>query len=240
MAYVRKTYTFKNVIEIEEYHNGRYGAPGMSRQPKKKATKEQIEKQNQLNKEKRVRHKLRCWFNVNDYFSCLTYEKDARPPDMDTAKQQFAKFIRQVKKEYLKRGHELRWLRNIEVGSKNAWHIHIVINRIPDTDIILSKLWEFGHVKNVLLYEKGEFAELAKYITKTPQTDKRLRESNYSASRNLPVPEPKKKVLLRKTWREATPKKGFYIDKDTLHEGINPVTGYPYRHYTMIRVKRRE
>lgn len=30
-----------------------------------------------------------------------------------------------------------------------------------------------------LLYERGEFAELAAYITKTPETDPRLKESAY-------------------------------------------------------------
>ena len=51
------------------------------------------------------------------------------------------------------------------------------------------------------MYQKGEFEKLANYITKTPETDKRLREANYSASRNLPVPEPEKKVYKHwKTW----------------------------------------
>ena len=48
--------------------------------------------------------------------------------------------------------------------------------------------------------------------------------------------EPKKKKLKR--WQEEPkPRKGYYIAR--IHEGINPVTGYKYRHYTMIRINRR-
>lgn len=239
MARKRKIIKFKNAIEIEEFHNGRYGAPGEKRLKKKKATPEQIEKRNQYNKEKLARWKLRHNFNLRDYYSCLTYIKEMRPESMKEAKKHFKRFYRKVREEYRKRGHELKWMRNIECGTKNAWHIHIVVNRIPDTDIILRQAWDKGGVHNQLLYEKGEFAELAAYMTKTPKTDKRLKEASYSTSKNLPVPEPKEEILWGKKWKEPQAWKGYYIDKNSLHEGKNPVTGHRYRCYTMIRINRR-
>lgn len=239
MAYKKKTWKFKNAIEVAEYHTGRYGAPGQKRLAKKKATPEQIEKINQYNKERTARHKLRTHIDVNDYLTDLTYRRDARPPDMAAAKRDFKKFIRKVRGEYKKRGHELKWMRNIEVGTKNGWHIHIVLNRIPDTDIILKKSWEHGKVINVLLYEKGEFAELAAYITKTPKTDHTLKESSYSASRNLPTPKSDDKVYLHwRTWNKIKIPDGFYLDQNTFHEDKNPVTGYKYRIYTLLRIRR--
>lgn len=240
MAYKQKKYTFRNAIEIEEYHTARYGAPGEKREPKVKATPEQIAKMNQRNKEKRCRRKLRKHFDTNDYFTDLTYSKDARPPDMETAKKDFQKFMRIVRKEYAKRGETVKWIRNIEVGKRNAWHVHLVINRIPDTDIILRKAWTHGRVVNELLYEKGEFKDLAAYITKTPLTDERLVQTSYWTSKNLPVPDPEEKIFNRwKTWKdEPRIPKGFYLDKDSMHTGINPVTGYPYRSYTLLRIKR--
>ena len=57
MAYEKKTYRYRNAIEIEERHTGRYGAPGLKRQKKKKPTPEQMERQNQHNKEKKARRK---------------------------------------------------------------------------------------------------------------------------------------------------------------------------------------
>ena len=242
MAYKQKKYIFRNAIEIEEYHTARYGAPGEKRREKKNPTQEQIAKMNQRNKEKRCRRKLRAHFSTNDYFTDLTYAKDARPPNMETAKKQFQKFMRIVRKEYQKRGAQLKWIRNIEVGKRNAWHIHLVINRIPDTDIILRKAWEHGRVVNELLYEKGEFRDLAAYLTKSPDTDQRLVQSSYWTSRNLPVPEPKEKIYNRwKTWKdEPYIPKGFFLDKDSYHEGINPITGFRYRSFTLLRTRREQ
>lgn len=37
--------------------------------------------------------------------------------------------------------------------------------------------------------------------------------------------------------REPKPEKGWYIIKDSIVNGINPVTGYPYQHYTMRKVE---
>lgn len=239
MAYKKKTYRFENAIEIEEYHTAKYGAPGQKRMSKKKATPEQIEKRNQYNREKRARHKLRKYFETDDYYTDLTFRKEARPPDMQVSKALFSKFIRKVRREYRKRGYELRWMRNIEVGTKGGWHIHIIINRIPDTDIILAKCWEHGKVINELLYATGEFRKLAAYITKTPKTDSRLVESDYSASKNMPLPEPEEKIYHRwKTWKEIKVPDGYYLDQDTYHEGENPVTRYQYRIYTLLKARR--
>lgn len=240
MAYKQKKYIFPNAIEIEQYHTAKYGAPGQSRMKKKKPTPEQIEKINQYNREKICRHRLRQHFDVNDYFVTLTYQKDKRPEDMEAAKADFNRFIRVVRKEYRKRGHDLKWIRNIECGSKGAWHVHMVVNRIDAADVIISKAWQHGHPQNKLLYDQGEFKDLAAYMTKTPKTDSRLKEASYSTSRNLPLPDPEVKIFRRfRTWKDMPPiPDGYYLDKDSLHEGENPVTGYKYRIYTLLRVRR--
>ena len=91
-----------------------------------------------------------------------------------------------------------------------------------------------------------DFKRLAAYLTKDENTREekkdgtqakpRLREANYSHSRNMPLPEPKPEKLKR--WqKDLKPKKGYYITES--FEGINPVTGYKYRRYTMIRLNRR-
>ena len=238
MAHCKHTYRYPNAIEIEEFHTGKYGAPGQPRQKKRKATPEQIERINQYNREKLAGRKLRLHFEVHDYFVCLTYRRDARPPDMATAIRHFQQFMRKVREAYRKRGEEVRWIRNIEVGTKNGWHIHLIINRITDTDIILANAWPHGKEVNQLLYEKGEFAQLAAYITKTPKTDPRLKETNYSTSKNLPVPPPEKKIVYG--WKlsdKIRVPNGWYLDKNSLREGINPVTGYGYRSYTLLKLK---
>jgi len=246
MAYKKKIYRFRNAIEIEEYHTFRYGAPGVGRQKRKKPTPEQMAKVNQRNKAKTCRHKLRSHFDVNDYFVDLTYEREKRPEDMSAAKRDFRQCIEQVRQEYRLLGFALKWIRNIEVGKRNAWHVHLVINRIQGTDLILRRAWPHGRVICQLLHEKGEFRALADYITKTPATDSRLTDANYSSSRNLPVKAPEETSITRwETWRDeiALPwqlaRAGWFIDRDSVEEGVNPITLQPYRHYTLLRDRRK-
>lgn len=104
MAYKKKTWEFRRAIEVMEYHTARYGAPGQKREKKKKPTKEDMEKVNQYTKERKARHRLRKYFYKNDYFSCLTYRVDARPPDMQEAKKDWSEALKIIRREYKKRG----------------------------------------------------------------------------------------------------------------------------------------
>jgi hypothetical protein len=190
------------------------------------------------------------YFKEGDIFATWTYEVRNRPPDMQAALKDFQKAMRYVRREFKKRGYEVFWIRNIERGTKGAWHIHLVINEIGDTASIITKAWTKGgtwsiEIKNSKYYDE-DFTKLANYMTKDEHTTEekkdgkpgkpRLSEANYNTSRNMPLPEPKVDKLRR--WKEEPkPKKGYYITK--IHEGINPVTGYKYRRYTMIRLKRR-
>lgn len=253
MAIKRKTYKFRrgDIIDIEEFHDGKYGAPGKSRAKKAKPTEEQMRAVNAMNKAKRCRQRLLEYFDAGDCFVTWTYESKNRPPDMKRALKDFQKAIRVVRKEYKKRGRELFWIRNIERGTKGAWHIHLVINEIGDTASIIQRAWDkggtwFTEIRKSKFYDE-DFTALSNYMTKDERTVERkkdgtpgkprLREANYNTSRNMPLPEPKKDKLVR--WKaEPKPKKGYYIAR--IHEGINPVTGYKYRRYTMIRIVRRE
>ena len=249
----RKKYKFRKgkIIEVEEYHDGNYGLPGVKREKRKKPTEEQMRKVNALNKTKRCRHRLLEYFSEDDIFATWTYETHNRPPNMEVAKKDFVKAMRIIRKEYKKRGHELFWIRNIESGTKGAWHIHLVINEIGDTVSIITKAWTKGGTWSIQIkhskYYGEDFDKLAAYMTKDNHTTEpkkngepgkpRIREASYSISRNMPLPEAKTKKF-RKWKEEPKPIKGYYIAK--IYEGINPVTGYKYRRYTMIRLKRRE
>lgn len=180
---------------------------------------------------------MREHFRANDYYVTLTYARENRPAGMEEAKKDFAKVIKKLRREYVAVGKPLKWIRNIEVGTKGAWHVHLVINRIPDLDIILQDVWPHGRVHYQLLHERGGFRKLAEYITKTPKTDPHLKETSYSTSRNLPIPEPEVKIIGSKTWRKKPViPKGWYLDRESFWEGVNPVTGYLSRSYTLLRL----
>lgn len=252
MAVKRKTYRFRkdDVIDVEEYHDGRYGAKGKERAEKKKPTKEDMQKVNKLNKERRARQKLLAYFSTGDLLVTLTYDPRKRPADMKEALDHFQKIIRKLRSYHRKKGYELFWIRNIERGTRGAWHIHIIINRVEGAADLLIDTWEYGHVdavqiKNSKFYDE-DFTKLANYITKDENTREvkkdgtlakpKIKEASYNTSRNMPLPDPDVDKLVR--WKkEPKPKKGYYIAK--IHEGINPVTGYKYRRYTMIRLNRR-
>ena len=252
MATKRKTTKLRggDVLMVEEYHDGRYGAPGMPRQKKKKPTKEDMQRVNAANKARRCQCRLIQYMTPEDYFVTLTYRVEDRPEDMDQAKKHWKTLIERIRKEYQKRGSPLYWIRNIEQGTRGAWHIHLVLTGIPDTAGILEEAWTHGGIYIEKLkknkYFNEDFSRLAAYITKSQHTREkksdgsaakpRIKESSYSTSRNMPLPEPAVDKLRR--WKkEVKPKKGYYIAK--IHEGINPATGYKYRRYTMIRLNRR-
>lgn len=66
--YRRLKYTFKDSIEVYEHLDARYGAPGEQRREKREVTPEQIRKRNQWNRERKVRHILKTWFQCRATF----------------------------------------------------------------------------------------------------------------------------------------------------------------------------
>lgn len=241
MAYRQKRFRLRGGQVVIQYHTARYGAPGQKRSKKSKPTPESMAATNRRRKARICQMKLLEHFTEGDYFTTLTYAKELRPPDMETASKQVGKALAFLRKEYRRRGHELKWIRNIECGTKGAWHIHLVLNRIPETDLLVQRAWkQFGKVVNKPMYEEGGFRQLADYITKTPETDPRLKESKYSASRNLPVPEPKEAVIGFKTFGKIRVPKGYYLDADSVYQGTNSTTGYPYRVYTLLKLPEKE
>ena len=250
MAIKRKEYRFRkgDILDIEEYHDGKYGDPGGKRLKRRKATPEDMIRVNKWNKEKRCRQRLLCYFSPGDLLLTWTYRVEARPPE--SALKDFQAALRKVRREYKKRGKSLFWIRNIERGTKGAWHIHLVVNEIGDSASIVEKAWTKGgtwltEIKKSKFYDE-DFTSLASYITKDEHSVEtkadgtpgkpRLREASYNTSKNMPLPEPNVDKLVR--WKkEVKPKKGYYIAR--IWEGINPKTGYKYRRVTQIRLNRR-
>ena len=238
------------VIDVSEFHDGRYGARGEKRGKRKKPTKEEMQKVNARNKTKKCRQRMIQYLNKGDLFCTLTYKLEERPLNMQEALKDFQAFMKAVRREYKKRGMKCYWFRNIECGTKGAWHIHLVINDIGDTASLIQRAWKHGGtwtitISNSKFYDE-DFTKLASYMTKDENTVElkqdgtpckpRIRESSYNTSRNMPLPEPKPDKLLR--WKkEVKPSKGYYIAR--IYEGINPVTGYRYRQYTMMKLNRR-
>ena len=235
MGYTRKWWETPNGRVVEEYHSRGQPPPG-ERGKRSTPTPEAMARANKRQKERNARLLIMNNFEENDYYVTLTYRKEERPGSMEECKKQFQQFIRKVKEAYRKAGEALKWIRNIEVGTRGGMHIHLIMNRIRDADIILRRCWTHGGVHQTLLYMEGGFRKLAAYMTKTGKAGEGVRESSYSTSRNLDRPVAHRKVMTGKTFRGRKIRipKGYYLDKGSLYEGINEYTGYPYRYYTLL------
>lgn len=154
-----------------------------------------------------------------------------------------------------KGGIPFKFVYRLEVGELGGIHIHMVINRIPDSDILIEEKWKNasggGHVYFSHIYEKGGMKKLAEYIVKKPTEEiyeqlslfpeeEQKKLIKYSSSRNLIRPKPTVKKLKKMPAGMATvepkPTKGYYIDKESIVCGVNPVTGKPYLHYIEYRI----
>lgn len=241
--YIKKVYKLRHAIEIEEYHTDRYRPPGGKRTKRAKPTPEQMEKANHRNKVKKARRMIRNNFDEGDYYGTLTYAPDRRPKNMQECQKDLAALIRKLRAQYKRKNTELKWMANIEVGSRGAWHIHIIINELVSDDIpmtsgLIRKYWTKGSRNEKTLRSEGGFKKLAEYLTKDNKSDpEHIVESKWSHSRNLHVPDPEiHPYVRRRTWKEEIKvPKGFYLDRDSVVQTINPLTGWEYRTYSLLK-----
>lgn len=254
MAYERDKYIFDNSIEYEYKYKGRYGAPGEKRDKKKKPTPEQIARQNQINRENRLRRKIKYNFHPDDLWVTLKYPKGTRKL-LEEIKKDFTRFIRRMRRWYKKRGAVLKYVYRIEIGKRGGIHIHILLNRIrgdPAVELLLEDAWDQGAVYRTSIKEYGGYRLLAAYIVKRPdeevweqlslfppQEQKQLCE--YNCSRNLKEPKPHSSTASHWTMRRLLengprPTPGYYIDRDSIVSGVNPYTGMSYYRYTEVRI----
>ena len=244
---------FPTSTEYEYKFVGNYGAKNEKRAPKQKRTPEDIERQNQYQRTKTVRHLIKANFTQGDYWTTLTYPKDTTRKITDVA-EDVSRFLDRMRYRYKKQGIPCKYIYRIEIGSRGGIHVHIILNRIPDLDRLIQNYWKHGKAYNELL-DDGTYENLADYIVKPPtQQQKKLLATfdedarkliRYSCSRNLTRPVPETKEYSRRTMREVfnhdlIPEKGFYIDKNSIRRGINPFTGMSYLSYQEVKLKKEQ
>ena len=257
MAYVKDTYIIGDVLDHEIKARGLYGKPGEKRGKRSKATPEQIKKQNHHNRTKYIFRVL--LLNFEEHFSTfvtLTYRRELRPETIEQVKKDKKNFLDAMKREYKKRGVEMKWICRIEVGKRGGKHMHLILNDIPGVDMkkLISSHWKKGNpdIKDVYDLKSNSLAE---YFTKIPDEmagqitwmdDKdAVSAIGCTCSRNLKKPEAVRKEYKRKTLEQdirygIRPTNGYCVDKNSIRYGINPFTGYTYLYYREYRLKKGE
>lgn len=244
MPYYKTTIVAGKTIEVIKSYTKRVGAK--VRAGKKKPTAEEIEKVNQANAERTLRLKINANFGEDDLYITLTYRRDERPTPKQ-AKENIKGLINTLKKEFKKLGAELKYIHVTEYKNKSIHH-HLLINHVDGQDVakMVRQAWKFGRPAFKFLDDTGQYKKLAAYFIK--ETSKTFRENNgghkqrYSCSRNLIIPVPKTEIIrTAKKWlEEPKPIKGYYIDKETVYNGIDPFNGRKYQKYTMIQIANKE
>ncbi|WP_341430509.1 rolling circle replication-associated protein [Clostridium amylolyticum] len=227
-------------MEVEKYYTHRYKAKGVKRGEIKNPTSEEQEKINIRQAEKKLRRRINANFTEGDFHIIFDYKKEERPSTKEEMRKDIDKALRKLREEYKKQGKELKYIHIMEMGSRGAAHHHLVINCI-DTKI-LQKSWTKGRVKIFPLDDTGQYGELASYLIKQTSKSKELQGKKWNSSKNLIIPEPEITIISHREWfrTDATPKKGYYIDKNSVKKGIDKFTGYGYLRYTMIKIPDRD
>ena len=260
MAHRHDVYEYGIYREHEIKYVGKFGAKGEKRAKKKKATPEQVKKQNQYNREKKILRKIRCNFEPGDLWLTMKFPRGTRIPVEEIKKVRKA-FFDTVRNKYKKRGQVLKFVYRIEVGERGGIHFHVLMNRLdgtPGTAEIVSEVWNRltdGRGNYEPVYEGDYFKSLANYIVKEPteeitgqmtlfgEEEETKIFVKYDCSRNLKMPEKETHKYKRRTVRKLIengpePQPGYYIDRDSIRHGVNPYTGMSYYYYTEIRLER--
>lgn len=226
---------------VKSYTKGMVKNP--DRGPKLKKTPEQMSEENMRNAIKKLTRILNCNFVDGDLWVTLTYKKDRRPNPKE-AKREFHNFIQRVGHRFKKNKRILKWVTVTEYENK-AIHHHLVISNPDGLDVvkIIREQWKQNGVVHIVpLYSQGQYKDLAEYMVK--ETDKTFRKKDggqmqrWSASRNMKKPMVKYRLVKAKRWApQPKAKKGFYIDTNSIVNGINGWTGREYQSYTMIALE---
>lgn len=234
--YIKEICIAGNTIEVMKKHSWRYGR-SIPRGKNEKKTPEDVAKVNQRNAETKLRRLINTNFKENDLHMVLTYKKNERPSP-DEAKILIAKFLRDIRKIFKKKGTVFKYILVTEY-KKASIHHHIVMSYLDPREI--QKVWPYGKARPTLLDGTGQYAELANYLiketSKTFKTEKSASGKRWSSSRNLEKPIINKKIIGANSWRkEPVAQKGYYIEKDSIRIGFSEFDGYPYQFYSMIRL----
>lgn len=247
--YIENRYYIRpGVIEVEQVHSSMIGNHN-NRIAKNSITLEEVKKVNQRRVAKKLRRLIDANFEPGDIYLTLTYRKEHKRT-LAEAKKDLNTFMNKLKYRYNKRGKIFKWIKTTGIRKRGAAHHHIIFNNIEGFNYMveLAKIWTFGTFNIKPLYEEGRYMLLAEYFVKHKQeNEEELKESQineraYSCSRNLKHPRVKRKIIQEKTiLRTPQVPTGYRLEMDSDGDvGISKQSGYHYRYFRLIRIKKKE
>lgn len=162
-----------------------FQAPG-KRRKKCKPTAAVQARINQRNAERRLIRLIHANFTQDDYSVGLDYDRKHLPGTVEEANELLRKFLRKLRREYKRRGIELKYISVTERGKKSGRPHHHVLIPQGMTRKEVEELWGNGRANaDRLQFGDDGLTGLAKYIIKG-----HFNYRSYNCSRNLVRPEP--------------------------------------------------
>ena len=178
--YREKKYICGNYIDLQVYPV--YPVKKCrNRKNKYKPTSETQQKLNDENANKKLSRYINANFTNEDYMLTLTYADKYAPEDEQRAKKDIQNFLRRIKRQYSKKGIELKYIWVMEKSERTGRiHFHTVITGgIDRTE--LENVWGFGFANTrALKFTENGVEGLVKYYTKD-----KLLYRRFNASKNL-------------------------------------------------------
>lgn len=237
MPYIKTICKAGRTKEISKFYTYWLHPKGLKRNPRVNPTTEQQQKINDRHLVKRLTRLLNANFNGGCWYITFDYKVENRPKDVKELHKHEQKLLRDLRKVYKKQKLIFKYVWTAEVGKRGAAHIHMVVSAI---DIrLLRNIWEYGWTTIKPMDNSGQYRRLAeyfiKYFQKTRDTDDQIQKKSYNPSKNLIRPVPVKRPMKGDRFsKEIKVPAGWYLDKDSLREGIT-ADGFEFIYYTLIK-----
>ncbi|SHM77255.1 hypothetical protein SAMN02746066_03256 [Anaerosporobacter mobilis DSM 15930] len=248
MPYVFEIYRAGNTLEFSKHYSSRWNKKGVKRSKRKISTKEEQREVNKRQAEKTLRLLLNENFMPSDIHLVLDYNLSNRPESREDMRADADDFLKGMRKLYKSNREVFKYIHVMEKGKKGALHHHLVINMPKSLGMReIINCWKGkGRTHFNPLDETGQYKKLASYLIK--YSDGMLRDPEalqgrrWNSSHNLRKPKlVMKKVIKDKGWYQKVayvPKKmerDWYLDKESVREGIHEKTQYAFFTYTLIK-----